>query len=65
MEWRNTQKDKSTTKTDSRDEAVTKVQFSATGVVVESSVLSIVILTLSLGFFYLYLVYVYPVTNVF
>jgi hypothetical protein len=65
MEWRNTQKDKSTTKTDSRDETVTKVQFSATGVVVESSVLSIVILTLSLGFFYLYLVYVYPVTNVF
>lgn len=43
----------------------TKLQVSGSGVVVESSVLGVVILTLSLVFFYLYLVYVYPVVNVF
>ena len=43
----------------------TQLEVSAKGVVVNSSVLGIVILALSLAFFYLYLVYVYPIVNVF
>jgi hypothetical protein len=43
----------------------TKLELSATGVVVNSSVLGVIILGLSLAFFYLYLVYVYPIQNVF
>jgi hypothetical protein len=43
----------------------TKLEISATGLVVNSSVLGVIILALSLGFFYLYLVYVYPIQNVF
>ena len=43
----------------------TRLELSAKGVVVNSSVLGVIILALSLGFFYLYLVYVYPIQNVF
>jgi len=43
----------------------TKLEFSAKGVVVNSSVMGVLILTLSLAFFYLYLSYVYPIENVF
>ena len=43
----------------------TQFEVSAKGVVVNSSVLGIVILAVSLAFFYLYLVYVYPIVNVF
>jgi hypothetical protein len=43
----------------------TQLELSAKGIVINSSVLGIVILGLSLAFFYLYLVYVYPIQNVF
>jgi hypothetical protein len=43
----------------------TQLEISAKGIVVNSSVMGIIILALSLGFFYLYLVYVYPITDVF
>jgi hypothetical protein len=43
----------------------TKLEFSAKGVVVNSSVMGVLILTLSLAFFYLYLAFVYPIENVF
>jgi hypothetical protein len=51
--------------TDGIETLSTKLQISGSGVAVESSVLGVIILTLSLVFFYLYLVFVYPVTNVF
>lgn len=41
----------------------TQLEISAKGVIVNSSVLGVVILTLSLAFFYLYLVYVYPIND--
>lgn len=43
----------------------TRLEISAKGVVVNSSVLGVIILALSIAFFYLYLVYVYPIQNVF
>lgn len=43
----------------------THVEISEKGVVVNSSVLGVIITGLSLAFFYLYLVYVYPIQNVF
>jgi hypothetical protein len=43
----------------------TRFEVSAKGLVVNSSVLGVIILTLSIAFFYLYLVYVYPIQNVF
>lgn len=43
----------------------TRLELSAKGIVVNSSVLGVVILAVSLAFFYLYLVYVYPIVNVF
>ena len=43
----------------------TQLEISAKGVVINSSVLGVIILGLSLAFFYLYLVYVYPIHNVF
>lgn len=42
----------------------TRLEFTATGVIVNSSVMGVVILALSLAFFYLFLVYVYPIENV-
>jgi hypothetical protein len=49
----------------SADPLATHLELSAKGVVVNSSVLGVIILGLSLAFFYLYLVYVYPIQNVF
>jgi hypothetical protein len=43
----------------------TQFEVSAKGIVINSSVLGVIILGLSLAFFYLYLVYVYPIQNVF
>ena len=42
-----------------------EVEISPQGIKVSSPVLGVVILALSLGFFYLYLVYVYPITELF
>lgn len=42
----------------------TQFELSAKGIVVNSSVMGVIILALSLAFFYLYLVYVYPITDV-
>src|SRR5262249_46884599 len=39
-------------------------EASAQGVKVTSSVIGLLILVVSIGFFYLYLVYVYPITNI-
>ena len=43
----------------------TDIELSIKGVKITSPVLGVVILGLSLGFFYLYLVYVYPIEDVF
>lgn len=42
-------------------QAENKVELSSSGIKVSSPVLGVIILALSLGFFYLYLVYVYPI----
>lgn len=42
----------------------TQVDVSATGVKVSSPVLGVIILVISLAFFYLYLVYVYPISEI-
>ncbi len=42
----------------------TQLEVSSKGVIVNSSVMGVIILALSLAFFYLYLVYVYPITDV-
>jgi len=42
----------------------TQLEVSAKGIVVNSSVMGVIILALSLAFFYLYLVYVYPISDV-
>ena len=46
-------------------ETVTTFSASAKGIEVSSPVLGVIILVISLAFFYLYLVYVYPVTELF
>lgn len=43
----------------------TELEFSKDGVKVSSSILGVIILVISLAFFYLYLVYVYPIEEVF
>jgi len=50
-----------------RDRSVTaqSLELSTSGVKLNSTFLGVVILTLSLGFFYLYLVYVYPIHELF
>lgn len=45
-------------------DAVTELDLSAGSVKVSSPVLGVIILVISLGFFYLYLVYVYPISEV-
>jgi hypothetical protein len=44
---------------------ITKLSASTKGIEVSSPVLGVVILVISLAFFYLYLVYVYPITELF
>jgi hypothetical protein len=44
---------------------ITELEASLKGIRVSSPVLGVVILTLSLAFFYLYLVYVYPISEIF
>jgi hypothetical protein len=46
------------------DALATQLEISAKGFTVNSSVMGIIILLLSLAFFYLYLVFVYPITDV-
>lgn len=45
-------------------DAVTELDLSAGSVKVSSPVLGVIILVISLGFFYLYLVYVYPISEI-
>ena len=45
------------------DQANHTVEIGTKGVKVSSPVLGVIILTLSLGFFYLYLIYVYPIVD--
>ena len=47
------------------DDKVTEISASAKGIKVSSSVLGVIILIISLMFFYLYLVYVYPINEIF
>ncbi len=42
-----------------------EVEMSFKGIKVRSPVLGVIVLTISLAFFYLYLIYVYPIQNVF
>ena len=42
-----------------------EVELSVKGIKVRSPVLGVIVLTISLAFFYLYLIYVYPIVNVF
>jgi len=49
----------------SQKSEVTEMEASLQGVKVSSPILGVVILTLSIAFFYLYLVYVYPINNTF
>ena len=51
-------------KTKEADEA-SEFVFSLKGIKVKSPVLGLIVLTISLAFFYLYLVHVYPIVNVF
>lgn len=44
-----------------REPETTEVRLSGQGIEVRSSILGVVLLVISLGFFYLYLVYVYPI----
>jgi hypothetical protein len=46
----------------SRDQSVSELNISMDGIKVSSPVLGVIILTLSLAFFYLYLVHVYPIS---
>ncbi len=43
----------------------TQVEISDKGIKISSPVIGVIILTLSLAFFYLYLLYVYPIENIF
>ncbi|MCP4270595.1 MAG: hypothetical protein GY781_01330 [Gammaproteobacteria bacterium] len=45
-------------------DTTSQLKISTDGIQVSSPVLGVIILTLSLGFFYLYLVYVYPIQEV-
>lgn len=47
------------------ESAVSHIEFSAGGVKISSPVLGVIILGLSLAFFYLYLVFVYPISETF
>jgi len=47
-----------------KQEAATNIELSASGLKVTSSVLGVIIIALSLAFFYLYLAYVYPISAV-
>jgi len=47
-----------------RRSGVTTLEASLKGIKVSSSVLGVIILTISIVFFYLYLKFVYPITNV-
>ena len=47
---------------DTINQEKSELELSVNGVKMSSPVLGVIILTLSLGFFYLYLVYVYPIT---
>jgi len=54
----------STTRPTQAATLATTLEVSAKGIVVNSSVMGLIILALSLAFFYLYLVYVYPINDV-
>ncbi len=47
------------------EESITEFEASAKGIKVSSPVLGVIILVISLVFFYLYLVYVYPIQEIF
>lgn len=47
------------------EELSTEVEVSTKGVKLSSPVLGVIILFISLGFFYLYLVHIYPIENIF
>jgi len=47
------------------EEPVTEIEASMQGIKVSSSTLGVIILVISLAFFYLYLVFVYPIKEIF
>ena len=52
-------------KTDQTEDVATQVELGTKGIKLSSPILGVIILFLSLGFFYLYLVHIFPVENVF
>lgn len=52
-------------KSGSDSQTINEIEVSLTGVEVSSPILGVIILVLSLAFFYLYLRYVYPITEIF
>lgn len=50
---------------EAKEDLSTEMEISSKGVKINSPVLGVIILTISLAFFYLYLVYVYPIENIF
>lgn len=52
-------------KTDQTEDVATQVELGTKGIKLSSPILGVIILFLSLGFFYLYLVHIYPIENVF
>ena len=54
-----------TTELSGKGEGTTEISASLEGIKVSSPVLGVVILVISLAFFYLYLIYIYPIENIF
>ncbi len=54
-----------TTELGGKGEGKTEISASLEGIKVSSPVLGVVILVISLAFFYLYLIYIYPIENIF
>lgn len=50
-------------RTDAALSLQTQLEITAKGIVINSSILGVIVLGLSLGFFYLYLVHVYPIND--
>ena len=48
-------------KNDTQNELITNIEANLQGIKISSPVLGVIILTISLAFFYLYLIYVYPI----
>jgi Tfp pilus assembly protein PilO len=64
LRWKRAKDSKGKDKTEEKEQT-TEIVASAKGIKVSSPILGVIILVISLLFFYLYLVYVYPITEIF